>query len=431
MDVIAGNLFVFGGFDGSKMLNDLHIFHIDSMSWSKAVTTGKPPSPRAGHTATSVLNKLFIFGGGDGARYLNDVHVLDTENMEWSLAHPGGSVPSARSRHTATLLDQSLYIVGGGDETRVYNDIHVLDTVSMTWSRPAASGTLPAARWGHTTTLRDKSLVVLGGHDGSVMLNDVFFFDTLSLVWSNVVTTGTAPSPRAGHTSNIVCHHLVVFAGGDGVKIWNDLHLLDLSSLVWTVPTPPDPPPSLRCAHTTILLGNHRLLVFGGGDVGRRFKDLYILDVERLLKLEETKKLQQPRDMNKRKPSSEKIRNNQKSDVTAWLESIGMGRFAPNFVKEDIDMDLLQHLTEQQLAENLGVNTIGARLRIMRAIAELASSRSTPSFALVSAPPLDQQPRDKQIEILHAQLNELLTATTRLTQSIQSLYVYDSKQNTH
>lgn len=52
------------------------------MSWSKAVTTGKPPSPRAGHTAVAIGSNVVVFGGGDGNRYLNDVHVLDT-GKEW------------------------------------------------------------------------------------------------------------------------------------------------------------------------------------------------------------------------------------------------------------------------------------------------------------------------------------------------------------
>jgi hypothetical protein len=79
-----------------------------------------------------VGNRLFVFGGGNGIRYLNDLHLLDagtndrphtlrvvyggacacashsthfeqTETMTWSQAYVAGTSPAARSRHTATL----------------------------------------------------------------------------------------------------------------------------------------------------------------------------------------------------------------------------------------------------------------------------------------------------------------------------------------
>jgi hypothetical protein len=48
------------------------------MTWSRPVTTGTVPGPRAGHTISAVGSKLFVFGGGDGNQYLNDLHILDT-----------------------------------------------------------------------------------------------------------------------------------------------------------------------------------------------------------------------------------------------------------------------------------------------------------------------------------------------------------------
>lgn len=48
------------------------------MTWSKPITTGNPPSVRAGHSCVAVGTKLYLFGGGDGNTYLNDLHILDT-----------------------------------------------------------------------------------------------------------------------------------------------------------------------------------------------------------------------------------------------------------------------------------------------------------------------------------------------------------------
>lgn len=143
----GGKMVIFGGWNGGRMLNDLHLFQPDTMTWSRPITTGEPPGPRAGHTITAVGNRVFVFGGGDGSHYLNDLHVLDlgelrlrrtlrdadalsppTESSSWSQAYVAGTSPAARSRHTATLIGTRLFIIAGGDDSRVYNDVYVLDT---------------------------------------------------------------------------------------------------------------------------------------------------------------------------------------------------------------------------------------------------------------------------------------------------------------
>jgi len=73
----GGKMVIFGGWNGGRMLNDLHLFLPDTMTWSRPITTGEAPGPRAGHTITAVGNRVLVFGGGDGSHYLNDLHVLD------------------------------------------------------------------------------------------------------------------------------------------------------------------------------------------------------------------------------------------------------------------------------------------------------------------------------------------------------------------
>jgi hypothetical protein len=51
------------------------------LTWSKPITSGPVPGPRAGHTSSAVGNRLFVFGGGNGIRYLNDLHLLDAGTM--------------------------------------------------------------------------------------------------------------------------------------------------------------------------------------------------------------------------------------------------------------------------------------------------------------------------------------------------------------
>jgi len=380
-------LLIFGGWNGTRMLNDLHILYTERMTWSRPITTGQVPTLRAGNTMNAVGTKLFIFGGGDGYHYLNDLHILDTETMAWSQAYVAGTSPGARSRHTATLIANKLYVFGGGDDSRVYNDLYVLDTETMGWSRPSTKGDLPAARWGHTTTLIDDGkLIIFGGHDGNKMLNDLHILDTTTMTWTpqqfllqkNPVNgennaspppPSTCATPRAGHTATYFGKRLLIFGGGDGSKILNDVYFWDPATGIWTIPQIGGAAPPARCAHTSTVLEN-KLIIFGGGDGGRRFKDLYTLELDQVLKAEEKKAKSAKKAIKQRKSHADKVKNPEDvktKDVTTFLAQLGMKKYAEKFVVQEIDMDTLPYLTESHL-EQLGVPTLGARLRILSAI---------------------------------------------------------------
>jgi hypothetical protein len=56
--------------------------------------------------------------------------------------------------------------------------------------------------------------------------------------------------------------------------------------------------------------------------------------------------------------------------ISVWLKRLGMEKFTNNFLQEEIDMDILPHLTESHL-KRIGVDTIGARLCLCVAIEKL------------------------------------------------------------
>ena len=67
-EVVGSQLVLFGGHDGTTMLNDLHVLSIDTMTWSTPQLGGAVPSPRAGHCISQCMGNLIVFGGGDGRR---------------------------------------------------------------------------------------------------------------------------------------------------------------------------------------------------------------------------------------------------------------------------------------------------------------------------------------------------------------------------
>jgi class 3 adenylate cyclase len=68
--------------------------------------------------------------------------------------------------------------------------------------------------------------------------------------------------------------------------------------------------------------------------------------------------------------------------IAEWLEQLGLGHYAQRFAENDIDLALLTKLTDANLKE-LGVTSLGHRMRLLEAIAE----RGAPSAALKLAEP--------------------------------------------
>ncbi|HEV2547853.1 MAG TPA: adenylate/guanylate cyclase domain-containing protein [Stellaceae bacterium] len=71
-------------------------------------------------------------------------------------------------------------------------------------------------------------------------------------------------------------------------------------------------------------------------------------------------------------------------DLAAWLRNLGLDRYEAAFRENDIDFTLLRDLSDQDL-EKIGVASLGHRRKLLRAIADLESSKKE-SPALASAP---------------------------------------------
>jgi len=94
--------------------------------------------------------------------------------------------------------------------------------------------------------------------------------------------------------------------------------------------------------------------------------------------------------------------------IADWLEKLGLGQYAQRFAENDIDVDVLNELTDQDF-DRLGVS-LGHRRRMLRAIRELGAS---PIAAVADHQPSastapEQTPRDtaerRQVTVLFSDL---------------------------
>ncbi|KAL2469247.1 Acyl-CoA-binding domain-containing protein 4 [Forsythia ovata] len=172
--LVGSTLVLFGGQDAKRsLLNDLHILDLASMTWDEMDTLGVPPSARSDHAAAVHAERyLLIFGGGSHATCFNDLHVFDVQTMEWSRPIQQGEIPSPRAGHASVTIGENWFIVGGGDNKSGVSETVVLNMSTLVWSAvTTVQGRVPPlASEGSSLVLSSFSgediLVSFGGYNG-------------------------------------------------------------------------------------------------------------------------------------------------------------------------------------------------------------------------------------------------------------------------
>ncbi|KAK4229142.1 Tip elongation aberrant protein 1 [Podospora fimiseda] len=246
---IGKKLIIFGGGDGPAYYNDVYVLDTVNFRWSKPRILGdKAPSKRRAHTACLYKNGIYVFGGGDGVRALNDIWRLDVSDinkMSWKLISGptssttdgrspgvgGGGTrdvrPKARGYHTANMVGSKLIIYGGSDGGECFNDVWVYDVETHIWK--AVNIPVTYRRLSHTATIVGSYLFVIGGHDGNEYSNDVLLLNLVTMSWDRRKVYGLPPSGRGYHGTILHDSRLLTIGGFDGTEVFGDVWILELA----------------------------------------------------------------------------------------------------------------------------------------------------------------------------------------------------------
>ena len=97
--VVGTKAYVFGGeFEPRVPLdNEVHVFDLNSRTWSVMETSGDMPSPRVGVAMAAVDGVIYVFAGRDkDHEELNEFYSLDTITGIWKLLSSGAKSPPHR-----------------------------------------------------------------------------------------------------------------------------------------------------------------------------------------------------------------------------------------------------------------------------------------------------------------------------------------------
>jgi N-acetylneuraminic acid mutarotase len=241
---VGKKLVVFGGGDGPAYYNDVYVLDTVNFRWHRPRITGgdKIPSARRAHTACLYKNGIYVFGGGDGVRALNDIwrlDVTDMHKMSWRLVSSPSSASSSSSKdntdnkpkprgyHTANMVGSKLIIYGGSDGGECFNDVWVFDVDAPQWKQVPIPITF--RRLSHTSTIVGSYLFVIGGHDGNEYSNDVLLLNLVTMTWDRRKVYGLPPTGRGYHGTVLYDSRLLVIGGFDGSEVFGDVWILELA----------------------------------------------------------------------------------------------------------------------------------------------------------------------------------------------------------
>lgn len=212
---------MFGGYNGSVMFSDTLINGVE------VTPSGAIPSARLGHRMSRdhVNNRVLLFGGYDGTTFLNDVHaltVVDSATASWSLVVANSvdtGAPSGRSLSGMLVHGNRLWVFGGLNSTGYLGDVWVFDLVTNNWAGILSSDVLLTPRIGALLLPHSSDgVVIFGGYDGINMLNDMVLVTANGQVTmytgTPVIDKRLIPSARAFMMVDHIAPGFVVLTSG-------------------------------------------------------------------------------------------------------------------------------------------------------------------------------------------------------------------------
>ncbi|KAL2757750.1 hypothetical protein ACRALDRAFT_1074662 [Sodiomyces alcalophilus JCM 7366] len=155
-------MYLFGGTNGFQWFNDVWCYDPIPNEWTQLDCIGYIPVPREGHTASLVDDVMYIFGGRteEGAD-LGDLAAFRITSRRWYTFQNMGPSPSPRSGHSMTTVGKQVVVVGGEPSTAPISAgdlgiVYVLDTTKIRYPNDAqaqqSSQRLPQPRRPSTAT---------------------------------------------------------------------------------------------------------------------------------------------------------------------------------------------------------------------------------------------------------------------------------------
>jgi len=217
--------------------------------------------PRAGHTATKLLDGRVLIVGGLSNGATRSAELFDPAARRFSAT---GSLGVARAAHTATLLPDGRVLIAGGFNGSWLSSTEIYDPRSGLFS---PGPPMTEARSDHlAVTLADGRVLLVGGTStGYTFLASAELFDPIRL---NFSPTGSMSVARESHVGVLLPNGNVLVAGGhagrqSAIRLYATAELYDPEHGSFRMTGSMT---RQRHKHAGGLLADGRVLITGGAD---------------------------------------------------------------------------------------------------------------------------------------------------------------------
>jgi N-acetylneuraminic acid mutarotase len=294
-----GSMVMFGGWDGGTFFDDLFVLQSHGSAWTQICvsnTPGSRPQGRMGHSACIIDHFMYVLGGFNHPKTLDDFWKFNFREGEWEIVEAVGMPPSDRYRHSSIPMSDYIVVFGGLSASKQrFNDLFCFDVRNSTWLKVDAGSCVPSARCFHQAAVVDGAMYVFGGvTEGGKRLNDTFRLvnsqsrpvsvspdEDSCFKWIDLSLKALPWDRRTGHTCFLHSDFLFVFGGSsaDGT-ICSYLSRVNLMNVTKeTIVCSGDTPPPLSSSKAVSVEGS--VFLFGGVGERRGFfnNSLYRLSV--------------------------------------------------------------------------------------------------------------------------------------------------------
>lgn len=202
----GSEMIVWGGSTGSQPTStyygDGYRYDPNSDSWLGTISTTGAPSARSLHKTVWTGSQMIVWGGYDGTSLLNTGGIYDPASDTWVGATSTVNAPTPRLHHVAAWTGTEMIVWGGQDASGDVATGGRYDPVTDTWTSMSTTGA-PTARQAAKAVWTGHEMVVWGGSvvsgGGRNSVNTGARYIPALDSWVAATTTVGAPTARQSH----------------------------------------------------------------------------------------------------------------------------------------------------------------------------------------------------------------------------------------
>ncbi|KIK69111.1 hypothetical protein GYMLUDRAFT_35165 [Collybiopsis luxurians FD-317 M1] len=230
IDVQREYIYLFGGWDGQKSLDDLWRYSIKEQRWATLSPStsleANAPGPRSCHKMVynSKTNSIWVLGRLDD---------LDKPTTQTHAGEAGEAGPTRRTRRTSTIVDETPTL---GPRPMPRSEFYRYDCELNQWEHLGMVSNGPPTLFDHAMVMDDEAetIYVFGGRasEQDFGYSGLYSYNVPTKKWTLLLPADDSIPSRFGHSMILEPNRrqIYILAGEREEKFLSDMHIYDIAT---------------------------------------------------------------------------------------------------------------------------------------------------------------------------------------------------------